>query len=125
MLNDTPADDKIMVQTSSIIMRPPASIADATSEHGDAMLVSSGKSVKYSELLNPSILNDLPALKERFRTAAPFPHMVFDGLFSPQLLELVADDFALVGEAQLKKRQSEPEVTYRSRTDVNLPASAQ
>jgi len=89
------------------------------------MLVSSGKSVKYSELLNPSILNDLPALKERFRTAAPFPHMVFDGLFSPQLLELVADDFALVGEAQLKKRQSEHEVTYRSRTDVDLPASAQ
>ena len=40
-----------------------------------------GHEIFFDEILSPSILDNAAQLREQFRSAKPFPHMVFDGLF--------------------------------------------
>jgi hypothetical protein len=84
-----------------------------------------GHSVYYDEILNDEIIEKAEQLRQKFRGAQPFPHMVFDGLFSPDLLEIIFRDFGNLGADMMKARQSDREITFRSRSDVVLPASAQ
>jgi hypothetical protein len=51
--------------------------------------------------------------------------MVFDSLFSPELLGVICKDFDEVHDDELRVRRNDRELTYRSRTDMTMPVSAQ
>ena len=84
-----------------------------------------GRTVYYDEILNDDIIGKAAELRPTFRSARPFPHIVFDGLFSADLLDIIWHDFGNFGANTMKARQSDREVTFRSRSDVVLPASVQ
>jgi hypothetical protein len=84
-----------------------------------------GRTVCYEDILNERLLGQASELRAKFIGAEPFPHIVLDGLFSPELLQIIWEDFGSVGPDVLKARRTEREVTFRSRPDADLPASAQ
>lgn len=84
-----------------------------------------GHTVYFDEVLQDGIIGKAAELCSKFRDAQPFPHMVFNGLFSPDLLDIIYRDFGNVGANTMKARQSDREFTFRSRSDVVLPTSAQ
>lgn len=84
-----------------------------------------GRTISCDHILNESILSDAEALRPTFVNAYPFPHIVLDGLFSPDLLQMIWDDFGDIDVRDLKVRRTEHEVTFRSQVDTPLPASAQ
>ncbi len=84
-----------------------------------------GRTVCYEDILNEDILSRASELRARFLGAEPFPHIVLDDLFSPELLQIIWEDFGTIGPDVLTARRSEREVTFRSRPDAELPASAQ
>lgn len=100
-------------------------IVSRVSREDKAFLNLQGRTVYYDDVLNDAILGNAAKLRAQFRAAKPFPHIVFDGLFCPDLLDIIWEDFGRVGADTLKARRSEREVTFRSRSDAELPASAQ
>ncbi len=61
---------------------------------GDQIIIN-GASLDLDEIVNPEFLapKRAEALHETFVGAKPFPHIVFEGLFSPRLLEMAYADF--------------------------------
>jgi Rps23 Pro-64 3,4-dihydroxylase Tpa1-like proline 4-hydroxylase len=70
-----------------------------TSAKDQDHVVLGGVRVNLGEILNGEFLapKKTRELAEIFRTTRPFPHLVVEGLFSPQLLELVHADFDTLG----------------------------
>ncbi len=62
-------------------------------------VVIGGVRLNLNEVLNEDFLapKKTTELAETFRAAKPFPHLVMEGLFSPQLLELIHADFDNLG----------------------------
>jgi|GEM_PF-442098 len=62
--------------------------------HRDHVVIN-GVTLPLNEILNEELLTPkkVETLAQSFKTADPFPHLVFEGLFSPLLLELVHADF--------------------------------
>ena len=89
-----------------------------------AFLCLQGRTVYCDHILSEDLLARAAELRPKFLNAEPFPHIVLDGLFSPDLLEIIWDDFVDVGPTGLKTRRSEREITFRSRIDTELPTSA-
>ncbi len=66
----------------------------------------------------------LAALRTEMRTAAPFAHLVIDGWFSPDLLELVRREFDSPERVELTSARTTHEATYRTPLGARLgPAS--
>lgn len=66
----------------------------------------------------------LAALRAEMRNAAPFAHLVVDGWFSPDLLELVRREFDSPGGIELTSARTTHEATYRTPLGSRLgPAS--
>jgi hypothetical protein len=64
-------------------------------------------------------------LREAMGAARPYPHLVIDGLFRPELLDLVREEFDLAGEATWQLVRTNHEKTRRSRAGAVFgPASA-
>jgi|KBSSwiStaDraftv2_1062776.scaffolds.fasta_scaffold187732_3 Rps23 Pro-64 3,4-dihydroxylase Tpa1-like proline 4-hydroxylase len=99
--------------------------SEQVSKKDQAFLSLRGRTVYYERLLSEQILANSEKLRAQFLNAQPFPHLVIDGLFSPELLESIWDDFGSVAGDVLKARRSEREVTFRTREGSALPASAQ
>jgi len=71
---------------------PPASDdIDLQEDH----VVIGGTALPLNEILNGAFFapEKIEALAAEFRRNAPFPHLVFEGLFNPRLLELIHADF--------------------------------
>lgn len=58
-------------------------------------MVISGVALGFDEVLNEEFFaqKNIKKLRETFKTNTPFPHLVFEGLVSPKLLELMHSDF--------------------------------
>jgi 2-oxoglutarate-Fe(II)-dependent oxygenase superfamily protein len=64
------------------------------------------------------------ALRAEFDSAFPFPHVVIDGLFSPDLLERIASEYGSVGEADWIKYDNANELKLGTKPNSRLgPAS--
>ena len=69
-------------------------------------------------------LKAIAVLKQRLLSAAPFPHLVLEDLFNPDLLKLVREEFDLQPEGGWKDVRSAYESTRRSELGAALgPAS--
>jgi hypothetical protein len=90
-----------------------------------AFLCIQGSTVYFDDILNDALLRRGAELRRKFLTAEPFPHIVLDDLFSPDLLQLVWDSYAEVAPRVMKARRSERETTFRSRIDTEMPAPVQ
>ncbi|WP_050031611.1 2OG-Fe(II) oxygenase [Bradyrhizobium sp. LTSP857] len=58
-------------------------------------VVCHGIRIDFSEIINEDMLTSagIKAMRQQFQTNTPFPHLVIDRLFSPQLLELMYAEF--------------------------------
>ena len=80
-----------------------------------------------SDGLNEALLSEAAvlAMRERFDTSAPFPHLVIDGLFDPQMLERVAADYDAVRSEDWIKYETANEVKFGTRPNVRLGPGSQ
>lgn len=85
-----------------------------------------GRQLKLAELLNPQLRD--PAyreeLRERIRTAVPFPHLEVQGWFNPTLLELIDEEFDIPTEVALKSAANDQQNVRRSFSVENIGAAA-
>jgi hypothetical protein len=83
-----------------------------------------GRSLDFASLVTPAVVRSVDRLSADFAKNDPFPHLVIDGLFSRQLLELIHDEFDQVGWNHWKRYDSADEVKRGSRRGARLgPAS--
>jgi Rps23 Pro-64 3,4-dihydroxylase Tpa1-like proline 4-hydroxylase len=66
----------------------------ATQSQLDCAIIG-GNIIAFDEILNESYLapDKIKELRETFKHNTPYPHLVFEGLFSPVLLELIYSEF--------------------------------
>jgi hypothetical protein len=89
----------------------------ATSQLGpeqDAVVLG-GEMIPVESLVDAAQLRGGDAHRDRFAHAEPFPHIVFENLFSPRLLMQIVAEFEAKGKAQWMEIKSEGEHTRRSR----------
>lgn len=86
-----------------------------------------GRTIAFAEILNETFFgsNKIDELGEAFRRNTPFPYLVFEGLFSPVLLELMAADFDDLGPDQLRRYNNINEKKISTRTNCRLGNAAQ
>lgn len=86
-----------------------------------------GRTLDIEEILNEAFLasNTIDELSETFRRNAPFPHIVFDGLFSPVLLELIASEFDALRPDQLRRYNNINEKKIATKANCQLGPAAQ
>ncbi len=84
-----------------------------------------GRRLPLDELVDPKARAStfVAGQAETMRTADPFPHLVFDNLFNPLLLELVLEEFDMHGPAQWHNYSNHLENTLRSSGHEFGPAS--
>jgi len=85
-----------------------------------------GRRLELGRHVDPKLFdwNYITELRERLRGAQPYPHLVVEGWFNPTLLELVREEFDLLGENHWKVFRNEQELTRRSLPHSRLgPAS--
>jgi Rps23 Pro-64 3,4-dihydroxylase Tpa1-like proline 4-hydroxylase len=82
-----------------------------------------GRSIDLSALWDQNQFNGKRriALSHAFATAAPFPHLIIDNLFSAELLESLIEDFTILSRHQWRRKTTPEESNYRSRIDSVLP----
>ncbi len=80
-----------------------------------------------SDGLNEAMLSEeiVESLRGRFDHAAPFPHLVIDGLFDPLMLERVAADYDRVRSEDWIKYETANEVKFGTRPNVRLGPGSQ
>jgi 2OG-Fe(II) oxygenase superfamily len=61
-----------------------------------------------------------PAAREEYRTAQPFPHLVLDGLFDPDLLRAIIDEFPKPGDIEWIAYKSVREIKLASNRDEHF-----
>jgi hypothetical protein len=65
------------------------------------------------------------AIYQSFASAAPFPHLVVDGLFSDELLSLIVGEFDQLTAADWRHARCENESTHRSPFGLKLGPAAE
>ena len=97
-----------------------------TSPHGPA--AAEGFDEVVARMAGPAVERmraELPALRERYRAAQPYPHLVLDGYFDPEILDRVAAEFPSSGKRDWLSYDTENEVKQTSRGVLDLPAFSQ
>lgn len=86
-----------------------------------------GRTLGFSEILNEAFFtsNRIDELRDIFRHNKPFPHIVFDGLFSPVLLELMAAEFDDLRPEQLRRYNNINEKKIATKANCRLGTAAQ
>jgi 2OG-Fe(II) oxygenase superfamily len=85
-----------------------------------------GVKIFLNALTSPKLKDPiyLTELREKIKTAQPFPYLVVQDWFNPVLLELVRDEFTQVSRAEWKTEFNQHARVERSRTDMVMgPAS--
>jgi 2OG-Fe(II) oxygenase superfamily len=99
----------------------------AADTDADANYVSiRGRRVNLNELVNPRLFDPsyLEGIREKFRSASPFPHLVIEDWFSPDLLSLALEEFNLSAPEDWRDFTTSHEQTIRWRVGARLgPAS--
>ena len=83
--------------------------------------------VYSADSLNEAILSQatIEELNARFQSADPFPHVVIDNLFAPELLDRVAMDYDRMQDEDWIKYNNANEVKYGTRPNVQLGTGSQ
>lgn len=97
---------------SSIAVTPP---------YADYIVIS-GRKLAFNELLNDEFFmpDKITELRDTFKYNKPFPHLVFDGMFSPALLELMYEDFNNLKPDDMQAYNTMDEKKYTSRPYARL-----
>ena len=80
-----------------------------------------------SDGLNEAIVsqNSVDLLRARFDSAPPFPHLVFDNLFAPELLDSIAADYGRMRGEDWIKYDNANELKFGTRPNVRLGPGSQ
>ena len=71
------------------------------------------------------LMADKEGLRERFRAGKPYPHVVIDGFFDPEILERIVADFPSQSGRDWIKYDTENEIKQTSRGIADLSAFTQ
>lgn len=103
------------------ISNPAYSFAGGSRPHCNQIIIN-GVALGLDDILNNELfsLTKVKSYHETFRKNTPFSHIVFEGLFAPELLELVSSDFDRLGwsdwrhydNANERKRASLPNTRF-------------
>ncbi|AKJ31759.1 2OG-Fe(II) oxygenase [Caldimonas brevitalea] len=99
---------------------------EPTSSSSGSFVSIRGRQLAFADLLSPDLSSPayVQQLAEQMREAKPFPHLVIDGLFSPQLLRLIAEEFDDCREQDWRVVKSQQELTHRSTPGARLGPAA-
>ena len=105
---------------------PSAAGAAEAGPSGDQIIIN-GASLGLDEIVNPAFLapKRVDALHEAFIGAKPFPHIVFEGLFSPRLLELMLADFDRLNWSDWRRYDNPNEFKRGSAPKTRLGTASQ
>jgi Rps23 Pro-64 3,4-dihydroxylase Tpa1-like proline 4-hydroxylase len=86
-----------------------------------------GVRLDADRLVNPLATTDenVAALRQQFEDAKPYKHLVIDGLFSPQLLECIHNEFDDVRGADWQRYDTRNEVKMGTKPNSRLGPAAQ
>ncbi len=114
-----------MVQASTL--NPPDWVEDGANRSRDQIVIN-GVSLGFDEILNQEFFapKKVDSLRDAFKDNVPFKHIVFEGLFSPKLLELMHSDFDRVNwndwrrydNQNERKRGSAPKTRFGRATQL-------
>ncbi|PNG26531.1 2OG-Fe(II) oxygenase [Methylocella silvestris] len=90
-------------------------------------VVIDGATLRFDELINPDYLAPKRAaeLHDAFFAAKPFPHIVFEGLFNPRLLELMLADFDRLNWSDWRRYDNANELKRGSAPKTRLGNASQ
>lgn len=82
----------------------------------DDHVVIRGRRLPLGELVNPKLFDVayVDGLRQQVAQASPFPHLVDDGWFNPDLLELAREEFSVLHEGEWTEWASHYQKIYRS-----------
>lgn len=112
---------QLAVQMDRTVVEP-----DRRAAHDPDYVVIRGRRLGLRELVDPRYFKSgfQATLRTTMEQAQPFPHLVLDDIFNPDLLRLVHEEFDLYGLNQWRVVQSPHETTHRSLPQATLgPAS--
>jgi len=104
---------------------PAARAVQSLAESADQVRIR-GVELPLADLVDRSLftVEHREQLRERLKSASPFPHLVLDGLFNPALLDLVAEEFDFFPHSGWTEVKTRYESTRRSVLGPTLgPAS--
>ncbi len=83
--------------------------------------------LELDALLNDAFFapNKVKACADAFKANAPFPHLVFEGLFAPQLLELMYDEFDAVKRSDWRRFNSKYELKRATQANARFGPATQ
>jgi hypothetical protein len=86
-----------------------------------------GKTLYFDDIVNLDFLvhKNVKKLAASFRSNKPFPHLVFDGLFSPKLLELIHADFDRINRKVWARYNSAYEIKNGSLPNTRFGRASQ
>jgi len=101
----------------------PAAIRDFQADH----ISIRGVRLPMAELVDEALFSPegRARLHRELHAAKPFPHLVVDGIFHPALLQLVAEEFDMLGEPGWADVKSRYELLRRSTFNVKLGPAQQ
>jgi len=100
-----------------ITVQPPAVTANPFRHHDPSDSVTiRGRRLALGDLVDHKIFDPRYAedLRARVAAATPFPHLVDDGWFNPDLLELAREEFGVLTSPEWKEWASHHQKIYRS-----------
>jgi Rps23 Pro-64 3,4-dihydroxylase Tpa1-like proline 4-hydroxylase len=84
-----------------------------------------GVRIALDAVISPAMLASAEALRDQFAAASPFPHLVIDGLFSSELLQLVLDEFDRMKRQEWDRYDSADELKRGSNPRASLGPATQ
>ncbi|RZS90856.1 2-oxoglutarate-Fe(II)-dependent oxygenase superfamily protein [Motilibacter rhizosphaerae] len=91
----------------------------------EAAVVLNGTDIPLADLLNPDLVARAASQREQFATAAPYPHIVLDDLFSPVFLDQTLPEFDALQDGGWMEFRNERETTRRSRPQAQFGPATQ
>jgi Rps23 Pro-64 3,4-dihydroxylase Tpa1-like proline 4-hydroxylase len=115
-----------MSEVSTFAVTRPSGPEAPSSPAGDRIIID-GAVVGLDEIVDPAWLEPkrVKALHQTFVSARPFPHIIFDGLFSPRLLELMCADFDRLNWSEWRRYDNANELKRGSAPKTRLGHASQ
>lgn len=113
--------------SEALTLSTPVSSAPAPAGVDGDHAVIDGVSIGFDDILDRNLVNMKKAaeFKSTFFDATPYPHIVFDGLFNPKLLELVLADFDRLKFSEWRRYDNANELKRGSAPKTRLGAASQ
>jgi hypothetical protein len=102
-------------------------IATQSRKRDRDFLFINGETIDFDEILNSDFFENsiFSNLEKTFKTNTPFPYVIFDGLFSSKLLELMNAEFNLLKNKDWRLHYSEDEIKLGTRPNTSFGHATQ